>query len=150
MTDILDLKKQLEEKYPQIKFLDISKFDNLILEFSTVFQKDYFYLIFSTYDCSLIDISAQLIDLPGPHYFWHNDFNLNSGHNKNTLDQFFETLDIITFHKTKIIQKRNAITQSFDLQYYDDIFWKSHYQNNGFRFSKLIFPATKARKTIYE
>jgi hypothetical protein len=150
MTEILNLKNHIEDKYPQIKFLDKSIGDKLLLEFSTLFQREYFYLIYSTFDCIFLDISAQLKKLPGPHYFWHKDFNLTHDYNKNTLNQFFETLDIIISHKTRIIQKKNIFNQSFDLQYSYNNLWKSHYQNKGFRFSKLIFPATSTRTIIYK
>lgn len=93
-------------------------------------------------------VGAKLLAAPDL-YFWYLPFDRYASGNVNEInDALKAVLRKIACHKTRIIQKKGILMQSFVCDYFDDG-WKKVDGISAFRFSNFRFPATQQRRSVY-
>jgi hypothetical protein len=151
---ILELKTEIINRYPDIVFIDKSDSENLFLEFSSSTQLEYVYLIWFGTESICASIAATRLNCSDKEYFWHYSFDpydSDSIENKtiDCLEFLFEQLDILTKLKTRIIQKKNLLSQTFICEYFSKNTWTTLYKHSALK-TKFVFPTITSNQKIYE
>lgn len=152
MINISELNDKIRTRYPDISFTDNSEKKIMLLEFIGSHQSDYYYYVWVNSDNYLADVGAKLISQKDS-YFWHTDLDyfIDSKDSVAIVEEFvFETLKILANHRTRIIQKKKLLSQTFILEFLDNNIWRKYCPRNGLRFSNLKFPKISGRTRIYE
>ena len=84
-------------------------------------------------------------------YFWY--YPLGMLKEKFEIDEvkyfMFEAIDKIANYRTRIIQKKGLIFQSFSLEYFDTKKWILFYKHSAFRYGNIEFPKITGDEKIY-
>ena len=152
--NIFELKTEITKRYPDIVFIDKSDYENLFLEFSSPTQHDYNYSIWFGTESICASIGATLINSSDKEYFWQYPFDpygSNSIEEKNTdcVEFLFEQLDILTKFKTRIIQKKKLLSQTFICEFLNKNTWTTYYKHSALK-TNFVFPSIISNRKIYQ
>ncbi len=152
--NVPELKTEITNRYPDIVFIDRSDSENLILEFISVTQLDYKYSIWFGTDSICASVGATRLNSSDNEYFWYYPFETYGSDSieKKKIDcmEFlFEQLDILTKLKTRIIQKKNLLSQTFICEFFNNNTWTTYYKHSALK-TKFVFPTIKNKQKIYE
>jgi len=153
MSKLKELKSKIQEQFPIIEFKDESYVDDLTLTFENKFQKEYYFQIIVSKSFRFVNICANLRNQPKNQYFWQTEIDYITkeyGNEELFLEFIIETLEILTKHRTRIIQEKRLLSQVFTLEYFSENSWKKLNQKNAFRYSNFIFPTIVGKRMIYE
>lgn len=93
-------------------------------------------------------VGAKLLVEPDL-YFWYLPFDAYVYKDVDEMDEALKViLEKIAHHKTRIIQKKGILMQSFVCEYFDHG-WKKLDRISAFRFSNFSFPAIQQRLCVY-
>lgn len=148
------LKTEITNRYPDISFIDKSDSENLFLEFSSDTQLEYVYSIWFGTKSICASVGAKRLKSSDKEYFWHYPFNsisLDSSEKRSIdcLEFLFDQLDILTKFKTRIIQKKHLLTQTFICEYIDNNTWTTYYKHSAMK-TNFVFPTLMGNQKIYE
>lgn len=148
----LKIVEEIVDRYKTLCFLVDNSSDGTRINFKADSSDKLSYSIWISRECVNAEISAsseeveQLI-----FYFWYCPLGMSKDEfNFQEIKEFiFEYLDKIANFRTRVVQRKNWISQSFRLEYYENLEWKLIYKHRALSFTNIEFPEIKDNEKIY-